>query len=354
MLELVDTVGAVVRPVTGLAAFDADGDEARAPVLAGDADLAGLLVEIGQLIGADAIGLVHITTSGRVGETLARAAIDPQRDGAAREDLQAAIDGIDADAGIPCEHGGLAMLLLRPRPSDRVGLYAVASGRSKVAARLAGFAPLIERSLALWMKAHIERLLRDDQRVALDRLATALLLVDGDGAIHFANHAARTLLAAATDLFEADGRLMLRDVQEATRLQLMLHHVVAQPNLDSAGDPLIVAVPRPGRFPLLLALHPLGSGPGRPRIAVQLIDAEADRDLPIAAVGDHFDLTPVECRLVDQLVRGRTLVEAAEVMRLKEQTVRTYLKQVFQKTGLRRQTDLVSAMIKTALPLLSA
>jgi DNA-binding CsgD family transcriptional regulator len=38
-------------------------------------------------------------------------------------------------------------------------------------------------------------------------------------------------------------------------------------------------------------------------------------------------------------------------MKLKEQTARTYLKQVFQKTGMRRQTDLVSAVLK-ASPLL--
>lgn len=360
MLELVETVGArtaapigFVPPATGTAA-------AATPSVTGDADLGALLIDVGQLLDADALGLVHVTAGARVGGTLAAVAlsdhsIEPD-DLSSR--LKVAFEQIDEPAGAPVDDR-IAAAMLRPRPNDRVGLYVITDSVSPVArrataSRLATFVPLIERALALWMKAHVERLLRDDQRAALDHFASGLVIVDGDGAIHFANRAAQALLADASDVFDADGRLMLRDVQTAMHLQVALHHLLSRPAGDAVADPLVMLIGRAGRFPLVLAVCPIGGERARPRAIVQLIDVDPEPSLPLDAIGNHFDLTPVERRLIDQLVQGRTVAEAADAMRLKEQTARTYLKQVFQKTGIRRQTDLVSTMLKAALPLFRA
>ncbi|HEU4960635.1 MAG TPA: hypothetical protein VFT56_09515 [Sphingomonas sp.] len=347
MLDLIATAGTLLRPVPAdVDAPDGFVPEHSEPKTSGDADLAQLLVEVGRLVDADALGLIHVAGSGRIGATLASAILSPCAEAPRAADLQPAFDGLEPGS-VSREDGDLALALLKPRPNDRVLLYAVAGTR-----RLAPFAPLIERGLALWMKAHVERLMRDDQHAVLNRLASAVLIVDVEGQIQFANRAAQTVLDSASDVFEADGRLMLRDVEQAMQLQLMLRHLLARATeMAPAGRSLVMAVARPGRFPLVLALEPLGLGEGRPRAAVQLIDVEGEPHLPLEAVGGHFDLTAVERRLVDQLVRGRTLAEAAEAMRLKEQTARTYLKQVFQKTGLRRQADLVGAMLRAALPL---
>ena len=56
---------------------------------------------------------------------------------------------------------------------------------------------------------------------------------------------------------------------------------------------------------------------------------------------DRFHLTHSEARLVLHLVQGASLKSSAESLGVKYETVRTYLKSVFQKTGTHRQAELV-------------
>jgi DNA-binding CsgD family transcriptional regulator len=59
-----------------------------------------------------------------------------------------------------------------------------------------------------------------------------------------------------------------------------------------------------------------------------------------------FDLTPAEARLVVRLITGESLRPCAKALGIKYETVRTYLKSVFQKTKTRRQAELVLVVIR--------
>ena len=58
-----------------------------------------------------------------------------------------------------------------------------------------------------------------------------------------------------------------------------------------------------------------------------------------------FDLTPAEARLTRHLLEGRMPVEAAALMRITEATARVHLRNVFAKTGVRRQVELVRLLL---------
>jgi DNA-binding CsgD family transcriptional regulator len=60
---------------------------------------------------------------------------------------------------------------------------------------------------------------------------------------------------------------------------------------------------------------------------------------------NRFDLTPAEARLVARLITGESLRPCAEALGIKYETVRSYLKSVFQKTKTRRQAELVLVVI---------
>ena len=62
-----------------------------------------------------------------------------------------------------------------------------------------------------------------------------------------------------------------------------------------------------------------------------------------------YALTPVETRLACLLARGVSLAEAAEAMHVREQTARSYLKQIFLKTETKRQAELVWLMLKSSV-----
>ena len=70
---------------------------------------------------------------------------------------------------------------------------------------------------------------------------------------------------------------------------------------------------------------------------------------PIDLLRCHFGLTPAEARLALQLVAGDTLRAAAVKLSITYETARTELKNIFSKTGTRRQAELVIVIV-TALP----
>ncbi len=71
---------------------------------------------------------------------------------------------------------------------------------------------------------------------------------------------------------------------------------------------------------------------------------------------DRFHLTRSEARVVVHLFQGTSLKSAAEALGVKYETVRSYLKSAFLKTGTHRQAELVltvfSAMSDANLPTL--
>jgi len=68
----------------------------------------------------------------------------------------------------------------------------------------------------------------------------------------------------------------------------------------------------------------------------------AAREAPSAAVLEGlFDLTPAEARVASALGGGATIREISQQLGIGEETVRTQLKAVFEKTGTRRQAELV-------------
>jgi DNA-binding CsgD family transcriptional regulator len=70
--------------------------------------------------------------------------------------------------------------------------------------------------------------------------------------------------------------------------------------------------------------------------------ADEGRGIPPADfLEDRFDLTPAEARLVVHLVAGASLRSCAKALGIKYQTVRSYLKSAFRKTGTHRQSELV-------------
>src|SRR5262245_33250726 len=56
---------------------------------------------------------------------------------------------------------------------------------------------------------------------------------------------------------------------------------------------------------------------------------------------NRFGLTPSQARLVIHLTAGHSLRSSAKALGVKYETVRSYLKSVFQKTGTHRQAELV-------------
>jgi DNA-binding CsgD family transcriptional regulator len=106
--------------------------------------------------------------------------------------------------------------------------------------------------------------------------------------------------------------------------------------------PLIVHV-----LPIRGAAHDIFS-----QATALLIITPVDRQIvPTAAVLQGlFDLTPAEARVARAITEGRTLAEIAAATAISEQTLRSQLKVVMAKTGVKRQANLVALLTGRAFP----
>jgi DNA-binding CsgD family transcriptional regulator len=65
---------------------------------------------------------------------------------------------------------------------------------------------------------------------------------------------------------------------------------------------------------------------------------------PIELVQSLFDLTPSEARVARSLVIGQTVDEMASAGNVSANTIRTHVRGVLEKTGCRRQAEVVALL----------
>jgi DNA-binding CsgD family transcriptional regulator len=92
-------------------------------------------------------------------------------------------------------------------------------------------------------------------------------------------------------------------------------------------------------------------GDRAPAAAVFVSDPEARPDSNQQHLRELYALTVVEARLAAWLAQGKSVNEAAAAMGITVNTARAYLKRIYDKTGVRRQPELVRVLL--SLPRLS-
>jgi DNA-binding CsgD family transcriptional regulator len=72
-----------------------------------------------------------------------------------------------------------------------------------------------------------------------------------------------------------------------------------------------------------------------------VVDPDAGAPVPAAEIQKALELTPAEARLAAALADGTALKEAAAALGVTYTTARTQLRNIFSKTGVHRQGELV-------------
>jgi DNA-binding CsgD family transcriptional regulator len=84
--------------------------------------------------------------------------------------------------------------------------------------------------------------------------------------------------------------------------------------------------------------------------AVVIFDTSKRHEVDRELLTSVFRFTKAELRLAEQLLAGRTPAEAAETLQVTIHTVRTYLKRLYHKAGVRTQATLVRALLQAVEP----
>lgn len=185
----------------------------------------------------------------------------------------------------------------------------------------------------------------------IERLPRAAFLVDPDRRITFANSRAESLMQAGTPFLAASDRLRALD----SALDAQLAQAIAELAREAAERPIpsrrLVRLAGDGRAPAgavcLTAFAPescMRAFGDLMQVLLTVHERGASTEPDLALWQAAFDLTPAQVRVAREIFLGHTPKEAARSLMVSSTTVRTHLLGLFEKTGTRRQAELVRAL----------
>lgn len=259
------------------------------------------------------------------------------------------------------------MLSSRPEPAPPTADHAqlVIETMYQVAADPEGWEQLIEvlgegglgrepdadfvRGLAI--SEDIARLTRDaDELPAGGRPDLGWMLLTARGKVSAHNPAARMVMEDGLGVLEIgreigfdnpDNQEALAEALARTRKARQGQVILKLERGDEAGPSFAYVIPA-RTLPAVVGVGLVI--PEEDETYAVVFPAAAETGVLWTSIRESFGLTAAEARLARKLRDGRTLQEAAEVLSVSVNTVRNQLRAVFDKMGLKRQSDLIRAL----------
>jgi DNA-binding CsgD family transcriptional regulator len=224
---------------------------------------------------------------------------------------------------------------------------------------LGGLVPYLKQAVTL--SEHLARVDFANRTAleALDTVSICVLIVDERAHVMHANAVAKRIIDLTDGISLRNGVLSLHTREADAALQRAIGNAVAQARAGAIPASQTLAAPRPSGnepFPLLVGTlwgNHLRYGLGRldrPLAVVFATIPEEPQEAPAQLLRRLFGLTPMEGRLCERLVQGGATVDGIALdLNIGAETARGYLKNVFAKTGVGRQADLVAKILSTPL-----
>jgi DNA-binding CsgD family transcriptional regulator len=207
--------------------------------------------------------------------------------------------------------------------------------------------PHVRRAMLIGKTIDLHRVEAAALADSLDQLASGMFIVDAGGRIIHANASAHRLISEANVLRAANGRIAAFDPESSRTL---LEVFTAAQAGDTAVGKRGIAMPLASRTGDRYVAHvlPLTSGARRKAgvsysatAAMFIRKAALDLPSPPEAVASAFNLTPAEVRVLFAIVEIGGVPEVAPVLGVSDQTVKSHLHRIYEKTATKRQADLV-------------
>jgi len=213
----------------------------------------------------------------------------------------------------------------------------------------------LERSLRLGIHLFDSELLKTGLGQALARLRVGVFALDSNGRVVFSNPTGEKLMGDGLRM--ANGRLVTEWPRARRQLETALVNVSAARWREAADElgPILIDRGENRRpiavyaMPLLNTANPVTDVFAQARTLIIAMDPEAGDPADPTVVRDLLGLTLGEARVAALVGTGLAPRKAAEMLGISEMTARWTLKQVFSKTGISRQSELVLLLSKLAL-----
>lgn len=188
---------------------------------------------------------------------------------------------------------------------------------------------------------------------AVNRMQLGTISLAHNAAVIDLNPEARRILAQKDGIQISNNVLCIENRREGQELQRLIKEALAC-NDSKKGPGLVeaLALTRPsGHASLGVVVREIPASPwtvNRQRAAAVLFIRDPEAGVAESSqkiVQQLFGLTRIEAALALSLANGNTIEETADNLGLKKNTARTYLRFIFNKTGVTRQTMLVRKLL---------
>lgn len=200
------------------------------------------------------------------------------------------------------------------------------------------------------------RQLRTESQIYADALSKqplGMITLDSSGQILQSNARGQEILLEGDGLHEYNSRINLNCniLNRAFNRTLKLALTSIDNNEQAYNSAL--AVPRDsGKTDYQLLIKPLSidklnEQESRPCVVVLIKDPEQEIEISVRALMDLYQLTVSEASVAILMAGGRTTDEVAEELNVKKNTIRTHLRAMFAKMGVKQQSKLVSVVLNS-------
>lgn len=243
-----------------------------------------------------------------------------------------------------------------------VGTAVIAGRRHFLAVQRPADAPAFEdatRDLMRLIGPHLQRarevearlreaeLARLELEAGIDHVATPAFIVDASRRTRHRNAAAAAFVVQFPGAFRRSAQLHLADPALDARLEAAIQRAARL-----GGESTVLLLPLRQGDSAELVVAPLlprsGAGWERPLALVAILKTDVNPETVAWRLRQLYDLSPAEARVAAAIALGRTVEEVAAATGVKESTLRTQLRTVFQKTGSRKQADLARLALANA------
>jgi DNA-binding CsgD family transcriptional regulator len=183
-------------------------------------------------------------------------------------------------------------------------------------------------------------------------LRFGVVVTDAKGEILRANSLAERMLRTGTTIVRVRNTLQARRSSANAELRAAIR--LASKDESALGRTgLAVRLTQQGEAPVLAHVLPIRRrSPEINAAAAVFVGGVSTSGADAMAVA--YDLTQSETRLVDFLLGGKSMSEAAALLNISQNTAKTHLRHVFVKTGVSRQVDLARLAAKVTSPAASS
>lgn len=205
-------------------------------------------------------------------------------------------------------------------------------------------APHMRRAVLIGNLLEARSIVATTFEAALDALGSAILLVDANGQIVYANGRADQMLHAGDPIASLNGRIEVP--RELVKGQLERAVAAAKQPDEALGPGGGIAVRRRDGSGAIVHVLPLQRRTTRPVpnavAAVFVAEPNTALNLPLEGLRLLYDLRPAETRVLDLIASGLSGRAVAEALGISENTVHTHTTRLFEKLGVHSRAEAVA------------